>query len=194
MNIIERISEQLSLSPGFTADFLSRAETIYLPKQGYFVKQGQVCNYIGLVQEGSLFSSTPTETGDDSVDDFFLTDSFVASYRSFLTRCPSPGSIQAHSSSTLYAISYQTFCATGQSLDWVKFFKYISEVLFIRKCQKTTSLMTDTAAQRYAKLVAAHPRIEQQFPQYLIASFLNVRPETLSRLKSLDLHQGKAPA
>lgn len=52
--------------------------------------------------------------------------------------------------------------------------------------------MTDTATQRYANLVATHPLIEQKFPQYLIASFLKVRPETLSRLKSLDLHQGKA--
>ncbi|WP_460979560.1 Crp/Fnr family transcriptional regulator [Spirosoma knui] len=174
------------------ADFLSRVEIINLPKQGYFVKQGQVCNCIGLVKEGSLFSSMQSDTGDESVDDFFLADSFVASYRSFLTRCPSPGSIQAYSPSTLYAISYQTYCALDQSLDWVKVFKYISEVLFIRKCQKTTSLLTDTAAQRYANLVATYPHIEQQFPQYLIASFLNVRPETLSRLKSLDLHQGKA--
>jgi hypothetical protein len=29
------------------------------------------------------------------------------------------------------------------------------------------------------------------FPQYLIASYLNIRPETLSRIKSLDLHQAK---
>ncbi|UFH57852.1 Crp/Fnr family transcriptional regulator [Spirosoma sp. KNUC1025] len=192
MALIEQLSRQLDLSPAFIDEFYSRVVTIQLAKQDYFIQQGKVANFIGLVTEGSLFSSTHTQDGQQSVDDFFLPGSFVASYRSFLTRCPSPGSIQAYSSTTLYAISYPTYSAIDQSLDWVKFFKYISEVLFIRKCLKTTSLTTETAAQRYAKLVATYPLIEQQFPQYLIASFLNVRPETLSRLKSLDLHQGKA--
>lgn len=188
MPLIEQISLQLGLSPGFPAEFYSTVETIQLAKQDYFIQQGNVANYIGLVNEGCLFSSIQTQAGEQSVDDFFLPGSFVASYRSFLTRCPSPGSIQAYSPTTLYAISCHTYSAIDQSLDWVKLFKHISELLFIRKCVKTASLMTETAPQRYAKLVATYPLIEQQFPQYLIASFLKVRPETLSRLKSLDLH------
>ncbi|GAB4028960.1 Crp/Fnr family transcriptional regulator [Spirosoma koreense] len=192
MALIEQLSHQLGLSPEFPAEFYSTAESIQLARHDYFVQQGKVANFIGLVTEGSLVSSTQTQDGEQSVDDFFLPGSFVASYRSFLTRCPSPGSIQAYSPTTLYAIPYQRYSATDQSLDWVKLFKYISEQLFIRKCVKTTSLMTETAAQRYANLVATYPLIEQQFPQYLIASFLKVRPETLSRIKSLDLHQAKA--
>jgi len=191
MDIIEQLSATLALSPDFKTDFFRTVETIRLPKKSFFVREGQVCNYLGLMGEGCLFSSTSTSKGKELVNEFYLPDSFVTSYRSFLTRCPSLGSIQAYDKTVLYAISYETYGALSQSLDWLKFFKYISEVLFIQKCSRTTSLTTDSAATRYQNLVLAHPGIEQRFPQYLIASYLNVRPETLSRIKSLDLHQGK---
>src|SRR5919199_609530 len=148
MDIIEQLSQQLSLAPDFRAEFMKRAEVIHLPKRSFFINQGQTCNYISIVKEGSLFASIETDSGDDVVNDFYLHNSFVTSYRSFLTRCPSPGSIQAYSDSTLYAISYETYRAVERSLDWVALFKHIGEVLFIEKCLKTTSLMSESAVWR----------------------------------------------
>lgn len=189
VSTIEQLSEQLMLSNDFIMEFLAVANKIDLPKNSHFVNQGEVCNYIALVEKGRLFSYVEMESGDQVVDDFFLPGYFTSSYRSFLTRCPSPGSIKVYRDSTLFAISYEKYCALSKSTDWLKLFKHISDTLFIRKCYKATALASLSAIDRYSELIITHPDIEQQFPQHLIASFLHLRPESLSRLKSIDLHQ-----
>jgi hypothetical protein len=87
-------------------------------------------------------------------------------------------------------ISYPQYQALQQSVDWLMFFKYVSDGFFIRKCTRETSFMKLSAQERYQQLIGHYPNIEQQFPQYKIASYLGIKPETLSRIKSLDLHQG----
>lgn len=185
----EQLFAQLSLPPAFAAAFFAVADKQELPRNGYLVRQGEVSDCVGLVETGCLYSVIETDHGDERVDDFFVPGSVIASYRSFLTRCPSPGSIRAYRASTVYTIPHRQYTALSHSAEWLMLFKHISDTLFIRKCLKSSSLTTRTAAERYADLAASHPGIEQLFPQYLIASFLGVRPETLSRLKSLDLHQ-----
>jgi hypothetical protein len=69
--------------------------------------------------------------------------------------------------------------------DFYKLSKLISETLFIRKCKRETTLLMDSAQERYAFLLKNYPKIEQLIPQYQIASYLGIKPESLSRIKSL---------
>ena len=67
--------------------------------------------------------------------------------------------------------------------------KYIADTLFIKKCRKETSLLMDDALERYKLLLRTYPHIEQHVSQYHIASYLGIKPESLSRLKSLNIGQ-----
>lgn len=191
MQILEYLTKKLHLSETFQAEFYEHAEEITIAKKQFFVKQGQRCKYIGIVKSGALYAYIDKEDENRIVSDLFFVNSFITSYRSFLMGQPSVGSIRAYEQSVIYAFSYDTYATLQHSVDWLKFFKHISDTLFIRKCYKDNSMMQDVAIDRYKQFIAAHPDAEQAFPQYLIAAYLNIRPETLSRIKSLDLHQAK---
>jgi CRP-like cAMP-binding protein len=191
MQLLEALIHQLQLSPSFITSFFEQAEEVTLDKKSFFVKQGQKCRYMGIVKSGALYAFIENEEVNEYVSDLYFPSSFITSYRSFLTQQPSVGSIRAYEPSTIYAFSFETYQTLLQHPDWLRFFKHVSDELFVRKCYKDNSLMKDTAINRYKLFLAAHPDAEQRFPQYLIASYLNIRPETLSRIKSLDLHQAK---
>ena len=76
-----------------------------------------------------------------------------------------------------------------ESNEWYKLGKYIADTLFIRKCRKESSLLMDSALDRYKLLLRTCPHIEQHVSQYHIASYLGIKPESLSRLKSLNIGQ-----
>lgn len=136
--------------------------------------------------ESGVLRSFILKEGNEFNIDFYLPTSFVSSYTSFLTQTPSNGYIQALSNSVIYIISlsnYNRLLKTNS--EWYKFGKYISDSLFMKKCKRETSLLMDSAIDRYKFLLNLYPQIEQLVPQYHIASYLGIKPESLSRIKSL---------
>lgn len=65
-----------------------------------------------------------------------------------------------------------------------KMARLIAESLFIATHQKLESLKLLTAEERYLQLVKTNNKALQEIPQYEIASYLNVSPETVSRIRS----------
>jgi hypothetical protein len=45
------------------------------------------------------------------------------------------------------------------------------------------SYTTDTPEQRYLKLLKTRPELFQRLPQYQLASYIGVKPESLSRIR-----------
>lgn len=191
MKQIQNLFDELNFSKNFTIDFLHNAEIITLKKREFFVKENETCNYIGIVKTGSLYSCFENDNADILVNELYQPLSFISSYRSFLSQIESPANFRATVDCEIYVISHQKYLKLKANNEWMIFFKTYSDSLFLRKCLKETSLIKFSAKERYQLLIRTNPSIELIFPQYLIASYLKMRPETLSRLKSLDLSQHK---
>lgn len=169
--------------------FLELSGTKYLKKKEFFAQTGKVCNHIGFIESGVLRSYF--EKGDEVfIKDFYFSGRFVVAWGSFLTGEPCIGSVQALEDCRLTTISRTNFFQLiKESNEWLKLKNYISDALLARKCQRETSFLIDDAYERYKLFLKIYPRIEQHVSQYDIASYLGIRPESLSRLKSLNIHQ-----
>lgn len=179
------IIEEVGLQDPHIKELNKYFKEVKLHKKDFLITPGQTCNFIGFVEQGVLRSFIPNK-GDEFNLDFNLPNTFVSSYRSFLTRMPTHGCIQALSETTIHSISYTDYNKLLDfSKEWYKLGKYIADSLFIKKCKRETSLLMDNAAERYQLLLENYPNIEQLVPQYHIASYLGIRPESLSRIKSL---------
>jgi CRP-like cAMP-binding protein len=160
-------------------------DVVKLEKKDYLINAGSVCRFIGFIENGVLRSYIQKESNEFNVD-FYLTGSFVSSYTSFLTQQPTNTNIQALSNSTIYTISYSNYSnLLKTNTEWYKLSKLIADTLFIKKCQREKSLLMDSAEDRYNLLLKTYPQIEQVVAQYHIASYLGIKPESLSRIKSL---------
>lgn len=190
MDVIEQIlKKELNLSNDICDRFLELAETKYLKKKELFVEQGKVCCNLGMIESGVLRSYIEKDTVE-YIKDFYFSGSIVVSYKSFLTGEPSIGSIQALEDTHLVILSRSSYeQLLIESNEWFKFGKYISDSLLIKKCRKETSFLMDNAFERYKLLLKTYPQIEQHLSQYHIAAYLGIKPESLSRLKSLNIGQ-----
>ncbi|RNL93396.1 Crp/Fnr family transcriptional regulator [Sinomicrobium pectinilyticum] len=158
---------------------------IWIDKNDCLIAPGRVCDFIGFVNSGILRYYIDKGGAEFNID-FHLPGSFASAYSSFLTQKPAIGYLQALEQTELFILKKEKYEELLKaSDDWYKLAKYISDDYFLRKCKRQTSLLTDSAKDRFDLLLNTYPKIEQLVPQYHIASYLGIKPESLSRIKSL---------
>lgn len=169
--------------------FVELSERRTVKKKELFAEQGKVCTSIGFVESGVLRSYIEKDA-TEYIKEFYFPKTFVVAYGSFLTGESCIGSIQALSETHLITISRAVYdLLLSESNEWLKLGKYISDSLLIKKCRKETSFLMDSAYERYKLLLKTYPAIEQQVSQHHIAAYLGIHPESLSRLKTLNIGQ-----
>ncbi|MBB6130615.1 Crp/Fnr family transcriptional regulator [Mucilaginibacter lappiensis] len=157
-----------------------------LNKKDFLITEGTTCNFIGIVVSGIMRSFIRAGESDEFNNDFYFERDFVSAYTSFLTSLPTNCNIQALTDVNLvYITSEQYQALVSRDNEWLKLGKYIAETFFIRKCKRETSFLKHSAAQRLESVLQLYPGIEQRVSQYHIASYLGVKPESLSRIKLL---------
>jgi len=70
----------------------------------FFVKENEVCNYIALVHSGTLYGYFEDADSNYIVSELYSEQSFITSYRSFITGVPSPAFLKAYSDTIIYAM------------------------------------------------------------------------------------------
>lgn len=189
MDLSGLVTQELKLPMAYYDRLSEKLETKTIRKRVFLLEEGHVCTFVGFVETGVL-RSFRERNGEEFISDFFVPGSFVTSYRSFLRGEPSVGSIQALEDTRIRCLSRTAYDELlHESPEWYKLGKRIADTLFIKKCVKETSLLMDSALERYRLLLKTYPHIEQYVAQYHIASYLGIKPESLSRIKSLNLGQ-----
>jgi CRP-like cAMP-binding protein len=115
---------------------------------------------------------------------FFQEGHFMSDYFSFLTGTPSIRPIKALEASQLVVISKENLHKLYQeSRSWETFGRQVAEQAYIYAVQRGNRLIHDPAEVRFVTFLEEYPRLLNRIPQYEIASYLNISPETLSRLR-----------
>jgi len=181
--IIKHIRQLLPLPEEDLKIFVSKFKPVSLKKGDYFIKEGQISRKVGFIIKGSMLCSYNKE-GEEVIDEFSLDKEFITDYFSFLTNSPAGKDVKCLEDTELVVIGYEDMQKLyAQNPIFEKVGRLMAEALFMNWQQKAKSLMIDDAEARYLKLITKRPDLPQRVPQYLIASYLNVKPETLSRIR-----------
>jgi CRP-like cAMP-binding protein len=163
--------------------FLSRFTRVELEKKAVFVEEGKICNKIGLIDKG-LMMCVYNKNGEEIIYEFAFEQRFISDYYSFVTHTPSAKEIRCLEDTTLYVISRQHLEELGKAYPFVESMsRMVNERLFLQAHDRLKSLLLDTAQERYQQLLSGRPDLAERIPQYLIASYLHVKPETISRIR-----------
>lgn len=156
-------------------------------RKDFFLKTGEVCNKIAFLDKGAMYC-TYNKQGNDKVDEFSFEGKFITDYLSFLTGIPADKDIICLEDCDVLIISKEALIQLYKSNpEFERLGRLIAEGLYINWHLKAKSLTMDDAETRYQKLVSSRPDLIQRVPQYLIASYLNVSPETISRIRKKQL-------
>lgn len=184
-SLVALLAEKIGLDKHQTDLFIEQLKVKKLKKKEHLIREGSVCDFIGFVSAGAFRSYVSNDEGEFN-NDFYFDGDFASAYTSFLTRAPTNCNIEALADSTIHYISYEKLSyLMAHDSAFIKLSKYISDTYFIRKCKRETSFLKNSAAERLEGLSVLYPGIEQKVSQYHVASYLGVKPESLSRIKLL---------
>jgi CRP-like cAMP-binding protein len=154
--------------------------------KGQFVlQQGDVCNYETMVISGCLKTYYINEEGHEHILRFSLENWWAADLGSFINQQPANFNIQCLENTEVHQISFvnmQKLYAQIPKLE--RFFRIRIEKGFAESEARIIRSLSLTATEKYVKFRERYPQIEQRIPQYMIASYLGMTKEFLSKLRS----------
>ncbi len=161
-----------------------------IKKGDYYLKEGQYSTKISFVESG-LFRLFYLVEGEEKLMLFFSDNQFMADYFGYITQSPSMRPIQALEDSVVYSIDKMKLDQLyAQSKNWERVGRILAESAYITSVLRANRIIHDDPDTRVETFMAEHPHLMQRVPQYMVASYLDMTPETLSRVKRRIMKKG----
>jgi CRP-like cAMP-binding protein len=176
-------------STPLTEQEIQLVQDVFVPKKlrkkQYFLQEGEVCQHMGFVVAGAMRQYTVDGKGTEHVFQLFLENWWAGDRESFTMLTPSRYYIDAWEDTTLLTIRK----ADQYLLDTQPAFSEMINSINLRHTfalqHRVNAALSLSAEQRYAELLHTYPEFLQRFPQHVIASYLGITKETLSRVRNL---------
>jgi CRP-like cAMP-binding protein len=153
-------------------------------KKGDIISEvGKVCNIISFIDKGLVI---PFNIVNDKkhIYNFFFENEYVSDYESFLTRMPAKYGLEAIEDTITIDMHYDDLQAMYLAYpEFERVGRMAAEAQFIRLARQISSLLAEKPEERYQHLLEEKPQVLQRAPQYLVASYLGITPEALSRIR-----------
>ena len=164
---------------------LSRITTRHeFPKGHILLHQNSICHHFYFIEKG-LTRTFYLKDGKDITDWISTESTFAVSLISFINREPDRRTIELLETSVLYAIGYDDIEALcKQRHDIEHLVRQLVSFGLVQLQRKFDELHFATAKQRYKNLMETNSTIIQRVPLGMVASFLGMTQETLSRIRS----------
>lgn len=155
-----------------------------LRKRQYLLQEGDVCRYAAFVVKGALRQYLVDEKGNEHITQFAIEDWWISDRESMASETPSNYNIDALEDCELLLLTRQNALDLEKN---VPVYKELMDVVKERSAftgqKRVVSALSYSAEEKYKEFINTYPKIVQRVPQHMIASFLGITPETLSRLR-----------
>lgn len=155
-----------------------------LRKRQYLLQEGDVCKYLSFINKGAFRQFTVDDKGNEHIIRFGIERWWMADYEGFINETPSRYSIEALEDSELLQITSEAMNTLKRNVAAIDdMVNKMNQRSYISNQKRIHSSISNTAEDRYTDLINTYPEFLQRFPQSMIASYLGISPETLSRVR-----------
>ncbi|MBC9795660.1 Crp/Fnr family transcriptional regulator [Sinomicrobium weinanense] len=183
--LLNYISRYVNLSAEEEALLVSKAGYRKYLKGQFVVQQGDICRYENFVLSGCLKTFYPDPEGQEHIVMFAVENWWVTDLGSFITRTPARFNVQCLENTELVQFSYDTLEQLYLDIPKLeRLFRIILQKAYVASQDRLVRNFSLPARERYTEFRRQYPGIEQRVPQYMIASYLGITKEFLSRIKN----------
>jgi CRP/FNR family transcriptional regulator, anaerobic regulatory protein len=161
-----------------------------LEKKQFLLREGEICNHLTFVSRGILKSFMSDEKGQDRISLFAFEGWWISDFNSFINREKAILNIDALENAELLLISFENYERLTLTIPVMdRYFRILYQNSLVTKDRRLMVSNKSTAEEKYLSLVRANPEIAKRIPHTLIASYLGLSPETVSRIRKKLLFQ-----
>jgi CRP-like cAMP-binding protein len=155
-----------------------------VPKGTVFLKPGMANHTVSFVNSG-LIRMFRIVDGKEFISMFYPEDTYFSEYDTFLSGQPALQYSEALEDCELVDLTYENVQRLYDTYpEYQCAGRRIAEYLFVSLCDRTNSFLMLTPEERYLQFLETFPTLPQRIPQYMIASYLGITPEALSRIRA----------
>ncbi len=157
----------------------------FVTKNSILLHEGSICNEFYYIHTGCIRTYFIDKNGHEKTRYIMLDCNIGTALSSFIFQKPSFEFVEALDDTELLSINHHDFYRLNKEIaNWKIFYQRILEMAYSFQNRKIEGLVTLTAKQRYQQLLKENPHFIQRLSNRVLASYLDIREETLSRLKS----------
>ncbi|HEY8896191.1 MAG TPA: Crp/Fnr family transcriptional regulator [Niastella sp.] len=181
--LLKTIRHYIPLSPEDETIIRSLFRLQKVQKGGKLLQAGAICKDISFIEEG-LVRYYSIVDGEEKTGYFNKEGEFVCNYASYLPQTPSTTIIEALEACTIYSISRSNMQLLYEQVKYgERFGRLALEDVYMAVINQINSLYNDPPEVRYQLFLSRFPDIGQRIPQYYIASYVGIKPQSLSRIR-----------
>jgi CRP-like cAMP-binding protein len=177
-------NEKVPLTPGEQEMISTYLKPRKIRKKQYLLQEGDICKSIAFVEQGALRAYSIDDSGEEHIIQFALEGWTISDLYSFLTEEPATYNIDALEDSELVLINRPAHYEMLEKIP--KYQSYILHLItgaYLAMTRRLTSVISNSSEERYTTISELYPDILQRVPQHMIASYMGLKPETLSRVR-----------
>ena len=155
-----------------------------LAKKELLLRAGDVCRSVAYIGRGALRYFYAVN-GEEHTGQFFFEGEWYTDYDSFLDQTPAAVSIQALEPTQVWLLPHaDLYELYAERPVFERFGRLMAEQAYRGSKARGASLLNQTPTERYEQLLRTRPQVAQRVSQRLIASYLGIKPESLSRIRA----------
>ena len=153
-------------------------------KKEFLFREGQVVKYLPFINDGLMTNSIVDNDGEEHVIQIRGTGLWLGDLYSFFSGVTTRFNIQAYQPTEVLMINHETFdYMTKNHPVYEKYFRLSIQNAYVQTLNRIYNLHSASAEERYLELIKNIPELFDKIPHYIIASHLNIKPQSLSRIR-----------
>jgi CRP-like cAMP-binding protein len=178
--------KRLSTTPMTERDILLMKEAFVpkkLRKRQYFLQAGEVCKHMAFIVKGAMRQYSVDDKGAEHMVRLSIENWWAGDRESFTMLTPSIYNVDAWEESEVLIITKADMTSVSSIPALDEMARQLDNNHAFALQKRVNSTISDPIDKRYAELSKTYPQLLERFPQHLIASYLGVTKETLSRIR-----------
>ena len=162
----------------------------HLRKRQYLLQEGDICKYMAFIVKGAGRMYSVNADGHEHIVRFAIESWWLGDYESYNLQTASLYNIEMTEDSEVLLVTHEQIQELAKAVPAVDMMiKEIDKKGAIATQKRIHSAISLSAEERYDALSRSYPEFLKRFPQSMIASYLGISPETLSRIRKNLLYK-----
>ncbi|MBK9488713.1 MAG: Crp/Fnr family transcriptional regulator [Haliscomenobacter sp.] len=180
----EHITKHLGKTPERLEEVSNAFEPLQLKRGAFLLRDGEICKHVYFIVEGCLQVFVIDKNGNESTREFYTEEQWVTDIMGFKNQQASKEYIKCIEPCKLLRIHYDVFQRFSSDIPaFAQIYQQILELSYSNTVYRVNTLTSLDALDRIKWLMENKPKLMTRLSSKLIASYLGISPETMTRLK-----------